>query len=172
MAWSTKMTTMLRILINDADVPYTYSDTRIKEVLAVAAHYVKEEIDFDTIYTVTISTPDITPDPTASATQDDVFVNFIVLKAACIVDFSTFRTESLRSGVEARMGPAVLRTMDRLKGFSELLNKGPCAAYDALKAEHEFGNAQVCRVILSPFVGNQFDPDSLSHISTGDRVFR
>jgi hypothetical protein len=162
MSWQDKMIPMLRILINDMDCTPTYSDMRLEQVLVVGAHYVKQEIDFDTTYTVTIEDPDISPDPCVTATLDDVFTNFTVLKAACLVDFSTYRTEALRSGVEARCGPAVLKVLDRLSGFRTLLNEGPCKAFEELKAEYEFGNANVCKAILSPFVGNNFDPQSLA----------
>ena len=162
MSWETDGVLMLRHLINDIDTPYDYDDARLEQTIAVGARLVNMEIDFATTYTVDISTPDITPDPTGVSRDGAEFLNFAVLKAACMLDISTFRVEAARAGIEAKCGPAVLKTMDRIAGFRELLNNGPCAAYAQLKKEFEFGNLAICRAILSPFVNNNFDPRSLS----------
>ena len=50
-----------------------------------------------------------------------------------------------------------------LKGYKEILDKGPCATYEKLRMEYEIGNAQnYINAVLSPFVGNDFDPSQLS----------
>jgi hypothetical protein len=163
MAWTETMVTMLRVLINDLATPETYTDERLQQVLVVAATYVQQEIEFNTTYTIDIGTPDISPDPTLTATKDDVFTNFTVLKAACIIDTSQLRTEALRAGVEARCGPAMVKILgDRLAGFKILLDEGACAAYQQLKLEYTIGNAQAVKAVLSPFVGNNFDPTALN----------
>jgi len=173
MAWDTTMVTMVRVLVNDTESPEKYTDARLQQIIVVAATYVQQEIVFDTTYTIDTDTPDIDPDPTLTATQDDIFTNFVVLRAACIVDHSTYRTEAFRAGIKAKCGPALLETLDRLKGFNTLLNEGPCAAYKELKREHEFGNTDVCKAILSPFISNNFDPRSLASGShRGEQFFR
>jgi hypothetical protein len=50
------------------------------------------------------------------------------------------------------------------KYVKALVDKGPCAAYDALKLDYQFGNTNTIRAVLSPFVGNNFDPSSLSSV--------
>ena len=164
MAINSDMVTVLRVLINDTESPNTYSDGRLEKMLVVAARYTDMEIDFDRDYTIDIGTPDISPDPMASgaAGDDEIFANFVILKAACVADQSPFRTKALMEGVKAKIGPAVLETMGHSKAFLELINNGPCAAYAALKWEHELGGAQACKAILSPFTGNNFDAQSLS----------
>jgi len=161
MSWDVTMVTMLRVLINDLVEPYTYSDARCDQLLVVGATYVQQEIYFATTYTIDINTPDISPDPTLDATKDQPFTNFTVLKAACLADVSTYRTEALRAGIEARVGPAILKTKDRMIGFDTLLKKGPCEAYKELKAEYEFGDALAIHAIFSPFSGNNFNPHNL-----------
>ncbi len=155
---------MMRVLIDDSDpATYSYTDTRIEQILVVAAQYVQHEISFTTTYTIDIGTPDITPDPTVTATKDDPFTNFTVLKAACLTDWSTFRQKALISGVKARCGPVILETLKHMDGFKTLLEEGPCAAYEELKKDWQYGNVNVIKAILSPFVGNSFDPRSIHH---------
>jgi len=170
MAWQDTMITMLRILVNDMASSPTYTDGRLEQVLAVAAKYVIHEITFSTTYTIDVVSPNITPDPTVTATLDNTFTNFVVMKAACIADMSTFRTEALRAGIKVRCGPAVLETVERLAGFKELLTRGPCAAYEVMKKDHMFGNGYICEAILSPFIGNTFDGSILGDTSTRSRL--
>jgi len=164
MAWDDTMTTMLRVMINDTEATQTYTDDRLKQMLVVAAQYVDMEMDFDNTYTITVgataSASTISPDPVGVG--DDPFVNFTVLKAACLADLSTFRTRALMAGVKAKCGPAVLETMKHIDGFKELLTQGPCAAYEKLKQNWTFGDARLIHAVLSPFVSNDFDPTSLS----------
>ena len=158
--WSSSLVTMLRTFINDIDSSnYTYTDSRLQQLLVIAAMYVKQEIDFDTTYTVDVAQVTISPDPVD--TGDDAFSNFVVLKAACLSDQGMYRSRALAAGLKARIGPAALDTVGHLAGFKELLTEGPCAAYVTLKKEWLFGNAYV-RAILGPFISNTFDPRSLS----------
>jgi len=150
---------MLRVLINDLVSPYTYDDDTLTKILSVSAIYNIQDIDFDVTYTISLAgTPDISPDPSG----DSIFTNFMVMKAACQADFSTYRTKALAEGVTARCGPATLAVLGNLRGFKELLTVGPCATYESMKLDYVFGNGQMCRAILSPFVGNNFSVDSLS----------
>jgi len=171
MAWETDLVTMLRNVIFDVDsTDYTYSDNRLKEMLVVSAHLVTQEIAFDTDYTITISTTGISPDPTDSTDANSVaFRNFLVLKAACLADQSSLRTKALSAGVSARLGPAAITTNPSVRGFDLLMKEGPCASYADLKWEYEIGNAKAIRAILSPFVGNTFDPSSLGRGGEGGK---
>ena len=65
MAWDTTMVTILRTIISDLDAS-SYSDSRLQQILVVAAQYVQQEISFTTTYTVNIDSPDIAPDPTVT----------------------------------------------------------------------------------------------------------
>lgn len=169
MSWQDECIPMLRVIISDIDCDsQTYSDNRLEEILVVAARYVDQELTLPTVYTITVSDRTISPDPTDSVSNDNtVLINMTVLKAACLTDWSTFRTKALLAGVEARCGPAVIRTLKHLDGFKELLTDGPCAAYEKLKNDHNFGNTNVIMAILSPFVSNTFDPQSLAGFEGG-----
>lgn len=161
MSWQEECIPMLRVIINDNDISnLVYSDDRMEEMLVVSARYVQQEIDLTNQYTISIKNLTIAPDP--QDLSDEAMINFMVLKAACLADWSTFRTKALMSGVEARCGPAVLRTLKHLDGFKELLTEGPCAAYKKIKDEHNFGNTDIIIAVLSPFVSNDFDPRNLA----------
>lgn len=168
MAWEDEALPMLRILINDFGVEPTYSDPRLTDILVASAYIVRQEIDFPTEYAVSMSTKTISPDPVSEG--DDSFISFMVLKAACLADQSTYRTKALLEGVRAAMGPATLAISGNLNGFAKILEIGACATYEELKDQERFGtNALNVRAILSPFVGNQFDPSMLRVDSVGPR---
>ena len=164
MAWDKSWVITLRVLVNDTESTQVYSDDRLRQILVVASHYVQEEIDFTTTYSIDIEAITIDPDPVG----DKIFTNFCVLKAACITDQSTYRTKALLSGIKARCGPAILETMNHVTGWKDLIDFGPCAAYDKLKKEYLFGNSIAGLAILSPFVSNNYDPLT-THRHTHDR---
>lgn len=160
MAWQNEMVPMLRNIINDVDEDnYTYTDTRLEELLVVAAQLVVVDItNLSVTYTIDVTQFTISPDPTA--TRDNTFINFVVLKAACMSDQALYRSKALAAGIRARCGPVVMDTMKHMQGFKDLINIGPCKAYETLKFQEAFGNSHV-QAILSPFVSNDFDPRSL-----------
>jgi len=159
MAWQDTMIPMLRTLVNDVDSTPTYSDGRMEQIIVTAAQFVTLEVTFDNTYTIDIPAVSISPDPVG--VSDDPFINLVTLKAACITDLSTFRTKALQSGIKAKCGPATLETLKHLDGFKQLLEIGPCAAYETCKQNWVLGNGQLVRAIMSPFVSNSFDPRSL-----------
>lgn len=172
MAWQDTMISILRVLINDQDCGegHTYSDTQLEITLAVAAQYIQQELSFSTTYTITINPPDIDPDPTVTATLDDAFTNFVVLKAACTIDNWTFRTKAALEGLTARAGNNVsLAVSGHLKGFRDLIEIGPCKTLEDLKKDWKFGNANNVRAILSPFNSNSFNLLYRTGFNSNDR---
>ena len=161
MAWQDIAIPMLRVVINDLEDTSLYGNDRLSQVMIVGASYIKQEINFDTTYTVNVISQTISPDPS----NDTVFMNFLILKSACIIDVGQLRTKAMIAGLVAKCGPVAIDTLQHLTGFKELLSSGPCAAYVVLKEQWTFGNAQICRAILSPFVGDVFDPQALSYQS-------
>lgn len=151
MSWDTTMTIMLRTLIGDFDAT-EFTDTRLQQIIVVAAQYVNDDIELDTDYTITIPTPNISPDPTTSTPPDDTFVNISVLKAACIIDVGSLRAAALTSGLEAKCGPAVMKTLKGTEGYTSLMENGYCKTYSQAIDQFNFGNAGWARGILSPFV--------------------
>jgi hypothetical protein len=169
MSWQIEIPLMVRILINDWDANPTYSDDRISQMVVVAAKYVQMDVVLDHTYTVDVSSLSITPDPTLD-TRDDIFISFLSLKTACMIDQSTFRTKAAMEGVRAALGPANLAVSGSLSGWKTILDMGPCAAYSELAASWNVKDASAVRGILGPFVGNKFDPRYLLRGPIRDRT--
>ena len=161
MSWNIELPIIVRTLINDLSDTPTYSDERILQVIAVAAKYVEFDVVLDYTYEVNVVNPNISPDPTAQ--NDSIFISLTCLKAACIIDQSAVRTKAALEGIRAALGPAQLSVGGSLAGLKMILDTGPCAAYDELTAHWDVKEATAIRAILSPFVGNRFDPTSLTY---------
>lgn len=161
MSWNIEMPIIVRTLINDLSDSPTYSDERLLQVIAVAANYVQFDVVLDHSYTVNVVNPNITPDPTID--NDSIFISLTCLKAACIVDQSTLRTKAAMEGIRASLGPAQLSVANSLAGIRLIIEQGPCAAYDELTSHWDVKEATAVRAVLSPFVGNRFDPTSLTY---------
>lgn len=159
MSWQIEIPIIVRTLINDLGDQPVYSDERIAQVIAVAAKYVQFDVVLDHSYQVDVSNPNITPDPTDD--RDEIFISLVSLKAACIIDQSTFRTKAATEGIRAALGSAQLSVAGNLAGWKTILEQGPCAAYDELVSHWDVAQATSVKAILSPFVGNRFDPRSL-----------
>lgn len=158
---------MVRTLINDLDSDNeTYSDDRLSSIIAVSAKYVNK--DLERTYTINISSPDITPDPVTQ--NDDTFINLLVMKTACQIDTGLFRTKAALAGLEARCGPAILRTAGHLDGFKEMLASGPCGLYAAMLRDYKYGSGELCHAVMGPFISNDFDPDVLRYTKGDDRL--
>jgi hypothetical protein len=160
MSWNIEIPIIVRTLINDLSDTPTYSDERLLQVIVVAAKYVQFDVVLNQTYTLDIINPTITPDPTAL--DDSIFISLVGLKAACISDQSTLRTKAAVEGIRAALGPAQLSVAGSLLGIKTIIDEGPCAAYDELVSHWDVKEATAIRAVLSPFVGNKFDPRAIS----------
>jgi hypothetical protein len=161
MSWNIELPIIVRTLINDLSDNPTYSDERLLQILVVAAKYVQFDVVLDYSYVLNITSPDIIPDPTIN--NDSIFISLVCLKAACMVDQSSVRTKAALEGIRASLGPASLSVGGSLQGLQMILDHGPCAAYDELTSHWDVKEATAVRAVLSPFVGNKFDPSSLTY---------
>lgn len=160
MSWQNHLISVVRVLINDMDAPYDYSDERMQQVIAVAAKYVQFDVNLTTTYNINVVEPSITPDP--ADTKDEVFLSFVGLKAACIFDQGTFRTKAAMEGIRTSLGSALLQMGGSLVGWQSILDHGACALYEQLTSHWDIRNATAWAAILSPFVNNKFDPRYLN----------
>jgi hypothetical protein len=156
MSWQTEIIPLVRVLINDIADPPTYSDDRLIQTILVASKYVQFDTNLDNEYQVDIINQTITPDPANN--KDEIFLCVVGLKTACIIDQSSFRTKAALEGIRAALGPAQLSTAGHLAGFKEILEHGPCKLYEDLTEHWDVQNATAVAAVLSPFVGNKFDP--------------
>jgi hypothetical protein len=171
MYWQVEIPIIVRNLINDLEATPIYSDNRINELAVVSARYVLSEVNLNREYNIDIVNGIITPDPSDPTTRDTDFVGFIALKSACLLDQSTFRTKAINEGISAVLGPAKLSVGGNLSGYKTILDIGPCSTYQQLVLDHNIGNINTVRAVLSPFVGNNFDPRYLSSSNLRDRNF-
>jgi len=159
-SWQRTSTKMLRTMLNDAGCgESTYTTSRLEDLLITAAYFIPVDINFKNTYVVDVEALTITPSPIGQ-TDGPEFINFMVLKAACLVDESNFRTSALLQGVKARCGPAVLETNKYGEFLKELLTEGPCKAYEDLQQAYNFSydGTKIIRAVMSPFASNDFDP--------------
>lgn len=161
MSWNIELPIIVRTLINDLSDTPTYTNERLLQVLTVAAKYVQFDVTLDNTYNINVVNPDISPDPTVG--NDDIFISLVCLKASCIIDQSSVRTKAALEGIRAALGPASLSVGGSLAGLKMILDHGPCAAYDELSSHWDVKEATAIRAVLSPFVGNRFDPTSLTY---------
>lgn len=161
--WLQESVPMVRILINDFACEPEFDDSRISEVLTVAAKLVAQDpmLSFDNEYVATMRTLTVSPDPLEENDQD--FITLAVLKAACILDQGLFRAKALMEGVSISCGPSSLSVGGHLKGFETLLTMGPCKAFEEAKQAYIVRNTDLVRAILSPFTSNKFDAASLQY---------
>lgn len=173
MSWQNHLISVVRVLINDLNEPYEYSDERIQQVIAIAAKYVQFDVNLDRSYDIDVVNYNISPDPTIE--KDDIFLGLIGLKAACIFDQGTFRTKAALEGIRTALGPASISFGGSLQGWQAIIDHGACALYGELTAYWDVKNASAIQAILSPFVGNKFDPQSsirgATHRNTHDDFY-
>lgn len=168
MSWQLEIPILIRSFINDFDDQPNYSDERILQLSLVAAQHTILDIEFNNTYIVDIINQTISPDPTLQA-RDNTFIGFVALKSACLLDQSSLRTKAHLEGINVTLGPAKLDVSSGVSGFKTLLEQGPCKMYDQLKTQYVLGDASRVKAILSPFVGNNFDPQMLN---TGQSDYR
>ena len=167
--WDVEIPLIVRNLIGDVTVPYTYSDARINQLAVVAANYVQSDANLTTTYDVDIVNVTMSPDPSAPGSRDTVFIGLVSLKTACMLDQSTYRTKAALEGIRTSLGSASLSVGGNLAGYKYLLTDGssPCSVYQTTLNNWNIGNATAVSAVLSPFVGNNFDPASLPYWNGG-----
>lgn len=156
MAWQQEILTLVRVLVNDLSETPQYGDDQILQSIAVCANFVQYDVSLDTKYIVDITNISISPDPTVN--RDDIFISLLGLRTACLLDQSTFRTKAALEGIRASLGPTSLAVQNHLSGFKQIIEHGPCKTYYDLTEHWDVQNATAIAAILSPFVGNKFDP--------------
>lgn len=169
MSWQVELPILIRSFINDLSDNPTYSDERIIQLSLVAAQYTIIDIEFNNNYTIDVINQTISPDPTELAEKDIDFIGFAALKSACLLDHSSLRTRAQLEGISTTLGPAKLDVSSGLSGYKIILEQGPCKMYEQLKTQYVIGDSSRVRAVLSPFVGNNFDPQMLNADQSGYR---
>ena len=164
MYWEIEIPLIIRNLIDDfgtIDSPPVYSDARLEQLCVVSAQYILIDANLQIDYKVNVATSEIIPDPCDPATRDTRFISLISLKAACLLDQTTLRTKAAMEGIKTSLGSAALSVNGNLDGYKMIIQTGACKEYDGFVEHWDVANASSVAAVLSPFVGNKFDPRSL-----------
>lgn len=161
MAWDTELPAMLRYLIDDNSSTPTYSDSRLKHLILTSAVLVRQDANFRNDYTVDLVTFTLSPDPTLTDTREDIFVNLILLKAACLVSANDLKTSCKH--IRFSDGRSSMDTTAAARSFQILFEKGPCTWYkEALKTYQLRGLDAVGEAIFTP-IRTQLLPNYTNH---------
>jgi len=154
MAWLDDAVSMLRVMIWDMESEPEFCDDKLEQVIMMAASQISAEVAFPDTYTVNFSARTVSPDPS----EDAVYFNLMLLKAACIIDRGKMRSAVAMTNLEARCGPVSMKVGDNIKGYDSLMSKGYCAVYEETRMQYLFSNIGWCKAVLTPFVNSSFFP--------------
>lgn len=155
---------MVRAFINDLDESdYEFTDERLEQLISVAAKLVN--MDLEKTYTINVTSPAITPDPVTEL--DEIFVNLLVLKSACMIDHGNMRVKAALAGLTAKAGPASISVGgEHFKALQTIVEQGPCKMYAEVLKDYKFGSGVIGHAIMGPFISNTFDPNNLSYFNS------
>ncbi len=150
MTWDVDLVLMVRVLISDINAPQKYTDTYLQRVLITAGLITDSKITFPFDYTYDISNLTISPDPIVSG--DSVFIALVPLRSACIITQGEFK-QALGQGIKVRDGDSAIDTSVSFRGYRDILEFGPCAAYQKLEwcLLASGGAGLVGKAVLGPF---------------------
>jgi hypothetical protein len=147
MAWHENMVLILRTLINDMDTGSpTYEDSRLEQILVVAAHFVNKEVQLTYTYAVDVEAISITPDPVGN--DDSGFINLVCLKAACLVLAAETKVLAANS-FRIQDASAVIDIKESYTATKALYDKF-CADYLQAKMDYVVGNLENIQAIITP----------------------
>jgi len=154
--WNVDLVLMLRVLIGDINSPQKNTDLYLQRILITAGIIAQNEIDLPNDYIFDIENITITPDPVAI--NDVITQALLPLKAACILNQAQFQV-ALGQGIKVRDGDSAIDTSVGFRGYRDILQYGPCAAYAALLWQLQSSNsANIGGAVLSPYRGPNDSP--------------
>ena len=145
--WATDSLIVLRTIINDLDVPYTYSDSRLSSSLLVGARFVNSDL-FSDSYSIILNSG-ITPDPTV--VNDTAFLNLSCIKTAYFIALGESKIAASQ-GIAIRDGSSSLD----LKGVSQFKKSMAdlyAKMYDDARIDYQVGggpDGPVGAAVMSP----------------------
>ena len=147
MSWQTELVQIVRHLINDVDST-TYTDARLEETILVAAQLQYVSIDFDNAYSIDVDGGTLSPDPTLSP-KDDIFINLVCMRAACIVLGSEAKTLAAQS-YKVKDGPSTMETGEAYTNTFSLYKDMQNVLARAIM-QYKAGDSVGAQAILTPY---------------------
>ena len=146
MARTTDLGLYVRTLIGDLDSS-KYADSRLQQIIAVAAYKVNDQADFSYTYTVDIGDNTISPDPVTSSDTD--FTVLTAYQAACIIVGSEVKTESANS-LMLKDGPSAI-DLRNVSGSLNIVYKDLCSKFEDLMNTYKATNSLHGQAVLGPY---------------------
>jgi hypothetical protein len=138
--WVDSGSVLLRDIIGDSIEPYTYSNSRVKSLLASAAYLNVQNIDFTYSYTVNRIQETVSPEP------NDEFISLMVLRAVVMIAESEWKTISAK-GMSIKDGPTSIDMSDGLEAKKEYAAKVK-ENFDKAVIDYKAGNYNVGEAIV------------------------
>jgi len=138
---------ILRNMINDNTSPYTYSDERLKSMLVTAGQILLVETSFDYTYIITITTPDISPNPFSN--NDYAFIGLITLKAANLIIGGEYKIAT-KNSIVVNDAWSSINLSGQASSYKVMLDTF-VKQYNEILMQHKFGNAKNIHAILTPY---------------------
>ena len=145
MLWQDVVIPIIRGLINDMGPTYTYADNRIEELVLISSILMLNDIDFNTTYTINITSSTITPDP--STDQD--FVALVALKTSCLILNGEYKTAA--DGAVSHRDAASSLDATGVANHKKILSEKACGDYEKAKKSYIIGDGMLGRAIVSPY---------------------
>lgn len=148
MTWQNEISRIVRFLVDDLEAA-TYSDDRLEETIIVAAQLLLDTMDFNNTYTVDVDTLSLSPDPTTLSTKDNMFINALALKTACIVLGSEAKTLAAQN-YTIKDGPSSISTAGAYQAIKQM-HKEMCDKLDKFLFDYRAGNSIAGQAVLTPY---------------------
>jgi hypothetical protein len=148
MAWQDEPTIILRDIVGDDGT--TYTDAKLRRLLAVSMFRVRSEISLDKTYEVDLTAlaEDVSPDPSA-ATKDYDAINLMSLKAA-ITLLSAELKVAAGQAFTIKDGPSTISTADKVKYLDVRLRWAQDEYNDYVK-NYLAGSSKYAGAVSTPF---------------------
>jgi hypothetical protein len=144
------MVTMVRHTIDDTDPDnYTFSNDRIETAILVSAQLMLMDSCFSNEYTIKAEACILLPDPTETATRDDVFVTLVTLRTSCLILGGEIRKAS-GNAISIKDGPSTIDLRGVPVHLSRLY-KDLSTRYDDMLYQHKLSCDVPGEAVLSPY---------------------
>jgi len=151
MSWDVEMPIELRHIINDVDIPQTYSDQRLQTAILVGARRVYTELSFTNPYYADIVQNKLTPDPTlTNATgggPDQWFINMTIYKTGELMLRNNLKVAALTA--YTIMDDGIKVDLRSVAQYQQALLKGIENEWENMKMNYSCGARAEGWVILN-----------------------
>lgn len=150
MAWDDEMPTILRNLVFDISATPLYTDDQLNTLILVASISLVAEVSFVNAYTISVSDGTLSPDPTATSTRDNAFVNLACLKSATRLIAAEIR-DLTRQGIEIQDDTSRIKLGRDPRALALMKDTFLKDYQDAMYAYKTGGNDGLGESIVSPY---------------------